>query len=69
MAHDISSVYDAIDQAKGINSGLDALVSLLLGCRDSDVPSGVKLAELIHSVQKDMERTLQEASESLKKPR
>lgn len=69
MARDISSVYDAIDQAKRINSGLDALVALLLGCRDADVPAGIEIAELLQSIQKNMEQTLQDASEGLGRAR
>lgn len=67
MARDISSVFDAIDRAKGINSGLDALVALMLGCNESDVPQGKILAELLWSIQRDMETVLNEASRSLKR--
>ncbi|MFZ2973605.1 MAG: hypothetical protein WA049_13285 [Ferribacterium limneticum] len=66
MARNLLRVSDAIDRAKGINSGLDGLVSLLLGCNDADVPDGKTLAELIWSVQKDMDTALAEAASSLK---
>lgn len=69
MARNMMRTIDAIDRAKGINSGLDALVSLLLGCNDADVPKGVALAELLWSVQKDMHQTLNEASDGLKQSR
>lgn len=69
MARDLMQVHDAVNRAKEINSGLDALVDLLLGCRDSDVPKGEALAELIWSVQKNMDQTLEEALEVLQKPR
>lgn len=67
MAHDILSAFDAINRAKSANSGLDALVSLLLGCNDSDVPDGKSLAELIWSVQKELNSALTEAEASLGK--
>lgn len=66
MARNLLRVSDAIDRAKGINSGLDGLVSLLLGCNDADVPDGKALAELIWSIQKDMDTALAEAASSLK---
>lgn len=67
MSRDLLRVSDALDRAKGINSGLDGLVSLLLGCNDADVPDGKTLAELIWSVQKDMGTALDEAMSSLKR--
>lgn len=66
MARNLLRVSDAIERAKGINTGLDGLVSLLLGCNDADVPDGKTLAELIWSVQKDMDTALAEAASSLK---
>lgn len=66
MARDLLQASDAINRAKDINSGLDGLVSLLLGCNAADVPPGKTLAELLWSVQKDLDRTLKEAAESLK---
>lgn len=66
MARDLLQVSDAINRAKDINSGLDGLVSLLLGCNAADVPTGKTLAELIWSVQKDLDQTLKEAAESLR---
>lgn len=69
MARDMMRTIDAIDRAKGINSGLDALISLLLGCNDADVPKGNALAELLWSLQKDMDQTLTEAAEGLRNTR
>ncbi len=66
MARDLLRVSDAIDRAKGINSGIDALVSLMLGCNDADVPDGKSLAELIWSIQKNMDTALDDASANLK---
>lgn len=66
MARNLLNVADAIERAQGINAGLDGLVSLLLGCRESDVPDGKTMAELIWSIQKDLEKTLNEAVDSLK---
>lgn len=67
MARDILRASGAIERAKGINSGIDALVSLMLGCNEADVPDGKSLAELIWSIHKDMDTALDEASSSLKK--
>ena len=69
MDNDLFSVSEAVDRAKGINSGLDALVALLLGCRQSDIPKGVELAELIWCVQQNMAQMLEAASDGLKRKR
>lgn len=66
MARNILAASDAINRAKGINSGLEGVVSLLLGCNDADVPDGKTLAELLWSVQKDMDITLAEAERNLR---
>lgn len=66
MARDLSQAYDAVERAQGINAGLDGLVSLLLGCNDADVPSGKCMAELIWSIQKDMDQALKEISAGMK---
>lgn len=66
MARDILAAHDAINRAKGSCAGLDALVSLLLGCNENDVPNGKSIAELIWSVQKDLDAALNEAESRLK---
>lgn len=66
MARNLLQVTDAIERAKGINSGLDGLVSLLLGCNDADVPDGKALAEIIWSIQKDLDSALADAAKNLK---
>jgi hypothetical protein len=66
MARDILKATDAIDRAKGLNSGLDALVSLLLGCNDADVPDGKSMAELIWAVQREMDSALTDAERHLR---
>lgn len=66
MARNILAASDAINRAQGINSGLEGVVSLLLGCNDADVPDGKTIAELLWSVQKDMDITLAEAERNLR---
>ena len=66
MARNILGACDAIDRAKGINAGFDAMVSLLMSASDADVPNGKALAELLWSVQKDLECELDKAAQSLR---
>lgn len=67
MARDLMKVADAIDRAKGVNAGLDALVCLMMGCNDSDIPNGRPLAELIYSIHRDMSTFLDEAEKELRR--
>lgn len=65
MSRNILAASDAINRAKGINAGLDALVSLLMASNEADVPPGKSLAELLLSIQKDLEKTLSSADQML----
>lgn len=67
MARDLLKASDAINRAKGVNSGLDALVSLMLGCNDADIPDGKSMAELIWAVQKEIDDALDLAERHLRK--
>ncbi len=66
MAKNLLSVSDALDRAEGTNSGLDAIVSLLFSVGEADVPNGRSLAELLYSLQQDMERHLSLAKSGLR---
>lgn len=66
MAADLCRVMDAIDRAKGVNSGLDALVSLIAGCDQSNIPSGTAISELLWSIHNDLKKYLDEADEGLR---
>ncbi|WP_341743080.1 hypothetical protein [Azonexus hydrophilus] len=67
MTRDLMRVADAIDRAKGVNAGLDALVCLMMGCNEADIPRGRPLAELIYSIHRDMTTFLDEAERGLRK--
>lgn len=66
MSRDLIKAHDAIDRVRDINSGLDALACLIVGCNESDVPSGRGIAELISAMHQEIERELKKAEMSLK---
>ncbi len=66
MTRDILRATDAINQAKGVNSGLDAIVSLLMGSSEGDLPKGTEIGELIYCVQLRMAQLLEEAAGHLR---
>ena len=65
MARDILRASDAIDRARDVNSGLEALASLIVGCNKSDIPDSRGIAELISAVHLQMSRDLDEADRYL----
>lgn len=67
MARDILSAADAIERAKDVNDGLEALICLMAGCNPPDVPNGKSLAELLSAVQQEMKRELDAADRFLSK--
>lgn len=66
MARDLILVHDALDQARSVSSGLEALVALMVSARESDMPSGKALAELIEPLQKVLDTAIGTAEEGLK---
>ena len=69
MSHDVMDARDAIDRAKGVSKGLEALVGLLQGneaaTHKADVPLG-DIAELLWSLQRDLAGFLDRAERGLK---
>lgn len=69
MSRDILAVRDAISRARGVSKGMEALVGLLQGNEESNPRSAVPLgdvAELLWSVQRDLDGFLAEAERRLK---
>lgn len=66
MAKNLLAVADALDRAKGVNDGLDAVISLLFSVNESDMPSGRALGEVLSSLQQDMGRHLASAESGLR---
>lgn len=54
----IISVQDALNGALDCNKGFDALISLMMATSRSNAPSMDCLAELISSIQRDMQERL-----------
>lgn len=66
MARNLIRVHDALDQARAVSTGLDALVALMVSARDSDMPSGKALAELIDPLRKALDESIETAEDGLK---
>ena len=59
------SVRDALNGALDCNKGFDALISLMMATARSNAPSLDCLAELISSLQRDMQQRLMDIKRSV----
>jgi hypothetical protein len=67
MSRDLMRCIDALGHAQSLCNGLDALVSLMASCHDGDEPNMHHMADLIGALHKDLEETLKEAHQGLRK--
>lgn len=59
------AVQDALNGALDCNKGFDALISLMMATSRSNAPSLDCLAELISSLQRDMQQRLMDIKQSV----
>lgn len=57
---------DALNLAQGCSKGLDALVSLMSATEDNNAPPLHDLADLLFSLQRDLDSRLSEVDRALK---
>lgn len=61
----LMSAIDAINDARDINAGFDALVALMMSAKQADAPPLKELGEVIRSRHEKMGATLDEALRSI----
>lgn len=67
MSRDLMRFHDALFHAQGLANGLGALVALMAACNDADGPTMHQVADLLGALHKDLDATLREAQEGLRR--